>query len=103
MKLLALASLVTALSTSAFAAEPASGQKTCGQMVAEKAVLPKQMAVLMNAVAGSLDAHVKWMTAQNTKESKLEAKELTKLAKDHRAAAATFTKMAGNMEKLANL
>ena len=97
--------MVLCASATAYAGEPAAAgaQKTCGQQIAEKAVLPAQMAVLMNAVAGTVESHAKWMTAMKTKESTLEAKALTALAKEHRAVAASYTKIADHMRQMAKL
>jgi len=93
-------------SATVYAGEPAAAagaEKTCGQKIAEKAVLPTQLAVVMNAVAGTVESHAKWMTATKTKESAAEAKALTALAKEHRAAAASFTKIAAHMQAMAKL
>jgi hypothetical protein len=106
MKKLVVAGMMVLLASgTAFAGEPAAAgaEQTCGQKIAAKAVLPTQMAVVMNSVADTFDAHAKWMTATKTKESMAEAKALTKLGKEHRAIAASYTKLAANMQKLASL
>ena len=93
------------LAALAFLAAPASAyaEKTCGQMIAEKAVLPAKMAEVMQAVTDMMDAHAKYMLTNKDKDSKKEAAALQKLAKEHKALSASFKKTADGMKKLADL
>ncbi len=77
--------------------------KTCGQMLADKAVLPAKMAEVMTAVTNMMEAHAKFMMTNKDKDSKKEAAALQKVAKEHKALAAAFKKTSESMKKLADL
>jgi hypothetical protein len=95
--------LVAALLACTFATVAHAEDKTCGQMMAAKAVLPAKMAETMTAVANMFDAHAKFMLEGKTKEGKKEADAFKGVAKQHRDLAAGFKKTAESMNKLATL
>jgi hypothetical protein len=72
---------------------------TCGQMMASKSVLPAKMAELMTAVADSMEGHAKWAGMGKDKASKGEQQAMMKLVKSHRELAASYTKLAAEMQK----
>jgi hypothetical protein len=76
---------------------------TCGQMMAEKAVLPAKMAELVTAVAANAEAHAAFMlsTEPKSKEAAAEAEGLRKLAQIHRDLAIQFTKTSEAMKSAA--
>ena len=77
--------------------EPGS-QMTCGQMMASKAVMPQKMSELLTNVADNLEAHAKWVGTKD-KAAKAENDQLIKVAKEHRAIAASMKKTAETMQK----
>jgi len=82
----------------------AQAEKTCGQMIAEKAVLPEAMSKLMLAITEMMEAHAKFMLeGKPSREAKMEAKAVQSLAKQHRSQAAAFVKTAAAMKGLAEL
>ncbi len=94
---------LTVLLMCSFATLAHAEDKTCGQMMAEKAVLPAKMAEVMTAVVGMLDAHAKFMLDGKTKEGKKEATALQALAKHHKGLATAFTKTSEAMKKMAEV
>lgn len=73
--------------------------KSCGQHMADKAVLPNKMVELMTAVADTMEAHAAFMVAnaKGNKDAIAEADGLKAIAKDHRELATMMGKTATNM------
>jgi hypothetical protein len=73
--------------------------KTCGQHMAEHAVLPNKMTEVMNAVADMMDAHAAFMVAnaKGDKNAMAEADGMKMLAKDHRELATMMSKTGTHM------
>lgn len=84
-------------------AAAAAADKTCGQMMSEKAVLPAKMAELVTAVATMADAHANFMLTSEpkSKEAAAEAEGMKKLAQMHRDSAVAFTKIAESLKAAA--
>ena len=77
--------------------------KTCGQHMADHAVLPHKMTDLMNAVADMMDAHAAYMmaNAKGNKSAVTEADGMKMIAKDHRELAKMMTTTATHMSDAA--
>jgi hypothetical protein len=95
--------LVMAVPVLAIANEPGTG-KTCGQIIAEKAVMPEKTAAFMTAAADMIDAHAAWMKAhKGDKNAAKEAQSLAKLSRSHRALAKSASAIATSMKGMATL
>ncbi|HSI06026.1 MAG: hypothetical protein ACAI38_15405 [Myxococcota bacterium] len=81
----------------------AKDMKSCGQHMADRAVLPTKMVELMTSVADMMDAHAAFMvaTAKGNKDAIAEADGMKMLAKDHRDLATMMGKTATNMTNAA--
>jgi hypothetical protein len=73
--------------------------KSCGQHMAETAVLPSKMHELMTAVADMAEAHAAFMAAnaKGNKDAIAEADGMKMIAKDHRELATMMGKTAEHM------
>jgi hypothetical protein len=74
------------------------GDKTCGQMTAEMAVLPGSMASFLDALADDFDAHAAIMRSSGHAEAKAEIDGLQALVAELRAASDAVEKVKTSME-----
>jgi hypothetical protein len=81
----------------------AMDNKSCGQHMADRAVLPSKMTELMTSVADMMDAHAAFMiaNAKGNKDAMAEAEGMKMLAKDHRELSTMMSKTATNMTNAA--
>jgi hypothetical protein len=96
--------LVAGVAGVAFAGDAKmTDNKTCGQHMAEHAVLPSKMTEVMNAVADMMDAHAAFMVAnaKGDKNAMAEADGMKMIAKDHRDLAKMMTTTATHMTEAA--
>jgi hypothetical protein len=77
--------------------------KTCGQHMADHAVLPTKLAEVMTAVAEMMDTHAAYMmaNAKGDKNAIAEADGMKAIAKDHRELAKIATTTATRMTEAA--
>jgi len=75
---------------------------TCGTELAEDAVVPERLALLMQHVAENMEAHARWVGTR-TVEAQAEHDSLLKLAADYRRIAAAATQAVSTMRGMRNL
>jgi len=75
---------------------------SCGTELAEDAVVPEQLALLMQHVADNMVAHARWVGA-TTPEAKAEHDALMKLAADYRQIAIAATQATATMRDMRSL
>ena len=75
---------------------------SCGAELAEDAVVPEQLASLMQHVAENMEAHAGWVGVR-TAEAEAEHNALVKLAADYRRIATAATQAVATMREMRNL
>ncbi len=76
--------------------------ESCGAELAEDAVVPEQLAKLMEHVSINMDAHARWV-GTGTPEAELEHRWLLKVADDYRGIAAAALRAVVTMRGMRNL
>jgi len=76
--------------------------ESCGAELAESAVVPEQLALLMAHVAQNLDAHAKWV-GDATPAAAEEQRWLLKVADDYRGIAAAASRAVTTMRAMRDL
>jgi hypothetical protein len=82
--------------------ETEHAMESCGAELAEAAVVPEQLAALMQHVAENLDAHAVWVGTA-TAEAEQEHDRLLKLADDYRSIAAAALRAVATMRDMRSL